>query len=163
MLFEVSGQIFALISLLMPLHIRRDGKPLSRIRHISFRGLQRLTSPLYRTIFMNIHTKTKCQIILPSGSSSRGSALADCVSGWLFKASCCSSNESHFQRRVFTQMAVGEEKAAAASNTPLFCCEEMRGVLALSWSFTMDVCLNSRSERCFIPSVWVIYIYIAWT
>lgn len=55
-------------------------------------------------------------------------------------------------------MAVGEEKAAAASNTPLFCCEEMRGVLALS--FTMDVCLNSQSERCFIPSVWVIYIHI---
>lgn len=50
MLFEVSGQIFALISLLMTLHIRRDGKLLSWIKHISFRGLQRLASLLHRTI-----------------------------------------------------------------------------------------------------------------
>lgn len=47
---------------------------------------------------------------------------------------------------AFTQMAVGGERAAASITPPPpapCCCWELREVLALSWSFTMDVCLNS--------------------
>lgn len=116
--------------------------------------------------FMNIHTETKCQIIFSSGSSSsplsgRGSAPTDCVSGWLFKASCYSSNESHFQRRFSLRWRWERRKQPQPPTFPSFVVRRWGGCWpwASQWMFVWTH--KARDVSSLLCGLYIfIYIYV---